>query len=259
MGGITDGLTAVVGTATYEVLWGVYAAQSAARCKLGALWEYPLLGVSRSSFELKGATTRSGKHTAWYSVRLPASLEQLEGELRRCFEGRRATSQMASTFVDLSYEVVSDLSGDAGDCLRAARFIASEGHLSDASEDRLQAPPWWRALEMQRHDPAYEAAVETQYYETRAFYDLTRAIHTFYTTSPPPDRVGSPATDTGWKNRVTRADVGEAVRRGLLFDSVTTLGDDPDNDSAASAGDEDDEMGSGSNASTKAASRSRGI
>ncbi|KAL3927316.1 MAG: hypothetical protein SGPRY_002877, partial [Prymnesium sp.] len=92
------------------------------------------------------------------------------------------------------------------------------------SEDRLQAPPWWLALEMQRHDPA--------------------AIHTIYTTTPP-DKVGSPATDVGRKNRVTRADVGEAVRRGLLFDSVATLGDDADDDSAASAGDENGEMGSG--------------
>lgn len=67
MGGITDGIAAIVGTAAAsEVLWVVYAAQSAARCKLGKLWEYPSLGVSRASFELKGATTQSGKHTAWY-------------------------------------------------------------------------------------------------------------------------------------------------------------------------------------------------
>lgn len=103
MSGIMDGLAAVVGTATSEVLCGVYAAQFVARCKIGALWEFPSRGVGRESFEVKGATTRSGKHTAWHSVGVPFSIETLASELQRFFIGRAATPQMESSFFDLRF------------------------------------------------------------------------------------------------------------------------------------------------------------
>ncbi|KAL3920967.1 MAG: hypothetical protein SGPRY_005064 [Prymnesium sp.] len=150
MSGIMDGLAAVVGTATSEVLCGVYAAQFVARCKIGALWEFPSRGVGRESFEVKGATTRSGKHTAWHS---------------------RLLKWNHLSLIFGSFETVGELEA-VDDCVREVKSIVNEdGELSIVPEDRLHVPPRWCAIEMQRHDPAYEAAVEIQY-ETRAFHDL---------------------------------------------------------------------------------------
>ena len=122
-------------------------------------------------------------------------------------------------------------------CVQPKKAIVDGGgELSRVSEDRLHAPPRWCAIEMQRHDPAYEAAVETQF-ETRAFHDLTKSVNTFYTL-PPPDRTAEPGIDVGCKTKshVTRVDVGEAVRRGLLFDEAMTLGDDGEDDAAGDGG-----------------------
>ena len=170
MGGLTGELAFVTGKAT-EVLHGMHQAQQAVRMRVGAVWEYPELGVDRHAIKLLGATTRPGKKgsggtsTAWYELQLGRPLEELEAVLARCHAERSQTEREEQVFPSLSIrdpEEVRALCGDGQDAATIANIVRGEiSALVPVAPTRLHVPQVIRTAEMQRNDTSFQSGVDT--------------------------------------------------------------------------------------------------
>ena len=253
MGRISDELAGIAGKPDRNVFWGLYAAQLALRLRLGAVWEYPELGVTRHSLKLLGASTTTGKkkkrdgnmtvqHTAWYELVLPRPLQELWGALEKCFAERNPTPGDALTYVQLEVLSAGDIPSIARDSAVMQGILSGNDrdenlHLRAVTPNRLEVPRRVSSVEMERDDPAYDPALLTGSYESRSFYDIENMLTTFY---PIPPEAGEPESlQVGRTRPVSWSNLGAAKPSGVTDDE-----DMPNPDArATAAGDSGEEDG----------------
>lgn len=234
MGGLNDEVASITGTASADVFWGTYAAWMVVRSKLGALWESGELNISKEDMRLVGATSHRKQHTAWYELKVH-SLDELAPALQRAYERRDPTPDMARTFTGLAFLVPASIATSSTDGATIASIVAGRAQLRAVVPKILDVPRVLDSTTLQRDDPAYQAAIDTNY-ESRVFHDWVRGVHTFH---PIPPKVmegeGEDAIHTS-KHR-SRSGVRLEARR-LMFDDEDEAVENPEEGEAAAVPDE---------------------
>lgn len=235
MGALSNARAIVAGRVDEKLeAFGIYAAWHAVRTRLGAVWEWPELGISKDDFRLVGASAHKGVlTTAWYEVRTRRPLAELRVALESCFAERSPTETDRTTYERICIEEPRAVtsSKEMGAVVRG--IVEGTKVLMPAVERRLAVPHVLDRGFMAREDVAYQADLEDSG-DSYSFQDVQVAVmHEL--PVPLPRDVQQPAEPS---HRATRARVARAVREQADATDDDEADDGDDGAGSSSSGDD---------------------